>query len=182
MTLHYEVTEKQYIDFNLFHYKNTKIWKFVNVLRFISFIPLIRGTLILVLSNNLEFSERITAFVLGLFVSMFLVCLTFFLFDYIARWSVKVYLKSGKHNDFIGEQTLILSDIGIEEKNSFGSSQTYYSAVEKICHSNDFFLIYIGAIKAIIIPITAFPDDKLQEVFVSLIKQKTGLDVTYFKS
>ena len=127
-------------------------------------------------------SERIAAFVSGLFGSLFLVCVTFILFDFAARWCVKVYLKSGKHNDFIGEQTLTLSDIGIEEKNSFGISQTYYSTIEKICHSDDCLLIYIGAIKAIIIPITAFPDDKQQEDFVSLIKQKTGIDVTYSKS
>ena len=178
MTLNYEVTEKHYIDFNLFHYKNSKIWKFIYVLRFISFIPLIHGTLVLVLNHNIDFSERIGAFISGLLGSVVLIFIMFSLFDFLMRWSVKAYLKSGKHNDFIGEQTLTLTDIGIEEKNSFGSSQTYYSTVEKICRNDDCLLIYIGAIKAIIIPITAFSDDKQQEVFLSLIKQKTGIDIT----
>jgi hypothetical protein len=104
--------------------------------------------------------------------------LAFFLASKFLNWiGIKLQLRSGKKNDFIGNSTLFLNDDFIENANSSITSQVKYSSVEKICFGYNCFFLYIGAIKAIIVPVSAFTDDSIKQKFLYLLKQKTGLDV-----
>ena len=213
MTLNYEVTEKHFIDFNVFHTKiHSELSKPKNfgklgvVIRVLCLIPLIYiliSSLLYINSNiyyDVSFYARMAGLAVWVVLSILIFFCAFFLIGFVIKllgplldflldplfapfigWAVKAELKSGKHNDFIGEQTLTLNDSGIEEKNPYGMNLVYYSSVEKIYYYNNCFFIYVGAIKAILVPVTAFSDDKQQENFLELLKQKTGIDVTYPK-
>jgi len=92
----------------------------------------------------------------------------------LIRNSVKKYIREGKSNDFIGRQKLTLKDDCIEEISNTTTSRTKYSAVERIEYDKNCIYIYIGALKAILIPLSAFLDLEQKNKFMDFLKQKTG--------
>lgn len=95
----------------------------------------------------------------------------------VVRLLVKLMLRDGKRNDFIGKQTLTMHDEYIEDENSATSSQTKYTAVEKICYGYGCYYIYIGSMKAFVIPEASFSSEMQKQDFLSLLARKTGLEV-----
>jgi len=179
MKIDYTVTEKDFVHFNLYHVKNSKWGKWLFAPPFLLAIVIIIHFLFR--DNGFGILHTI------IFIAMFAILMGILfmlmnpLFDWCMKWLVKMELKRGKHNDFIGPQTLTLQDEFLEDGNSHMTSQIKYSSIEKICCDYDCFFIYIGAIKAILVPLACFTDDVQKQAFLDLLKQKTGLDVIYSK-
>jgi len=179
MKIDYTVTEKDFVHFNLYHTKNSKLAKWFILLPFLTALVII--TRFIFRDNGFDILHTILFIATSAILMGVLFMLINPLFDWSMKWLVKMELKGGKHNDFIGPQTLTLHDEFLEDGNSHMTSQIKYSSIEKICCDYDCFFIYIGAVKAILVPLTCFTDDAQKQAFLTILKQKTGLDVAYAK-
>ena len=179
MTIHYEVTEQDYVNFCLYHINNSKSGKRLNmvmyrIIPFVFFlIPLVR-----LLSNLANLSEVLIP-LLGSFIIAAVGALAFLLSIRLTRTPIfklfaKMQLKEGKSNDFIGKQTITLHDDCIEDANAHMSTRINYSSVEKLCIGYDCLFIYIGAVKGIILPLRSFTDMAQKNDFMHLLKQKSN--------
>ncbi|SHN52048.1 YcxB family protein [Desulfovibrio litoralis] len=173
MTIHYKVSEQDYINFNIDHYNNMKsqknkrfVYGVILLMFFFLFLPFLND-------NSLSLVEIIS--------SVFFLIAWFIFFPKIInvfiRKSVREYIKNGKANDFIGNQTILLADDYIETLNATTQSRIQYAAVERICTGNQLFYIYVGSVKALIIPFSAFENEEIKNSFFEIIHQKTGLNV-----
>ena len=185
MTIHYEVTVQDYINFNLYHMETSKSGKRLHILMFrvapLLFI-LISFARFITLRQRINAGE-ISTYLTGLIVITVMGVLVYFLFLKLIytpsiKWYVKLALKDGKSNDFIGPQTITLHDDYIEDTNAHMTTRINYSSVEKLCRGYNCLFIYIGAVKGIIIPLRSFSDSIQKEKFATILKQKTGLNRT----
>ena len=182
MTVHYEVTEQDYVNFCLYHINASKSGKRLSmvmyrIIPFVFFlIPLVR-----LLSNLSNLSEVLVPLLGSFFIAVigalaFLVSVKLTRTPLI-RLSAKMQLKDGKSNDFIGPQTITLHEDCIEDTNAQMATRINYSSIEKLCIGYDCLFIYIGALKGIIMPLRSFADMAQKNEFIHRLKQKTGLDV-----
>lgn len=172
LEIQFNVTEQDYVYFNIDHYFSSGALKWQRIL--LKFAPpVLFFALTFVLEGfKLSIGNVIAAFI---FFSLWIV-----LFPKIMEKSMSkvtlAYVKSGKANDFIGPQTLKLTDSHIEEHNAGITSQIQYSTVERVFSGHGLLYIYIGAVKAIILPVSAFPDEEGKKAFLQLLSNKTGQD------
>ena len=177
MTIHYDVTEKDYINFNLYHWKTSKSGRRLNA--FMMLLPLFMfGAMVWMTLRRAAVSEEIAAALAGHIIVAAIMALVLFLlikltFRPAIRLQARMQLRDGKANDFIGEQTITLHDEHFEDGNMYMMSRISYSAVEKIGCTQDYLFVYIGAIKAIIIPKRCFASAAEREDFLALLRQKT---------
>ena len=175
MTIQYDVTEKDFINFNLYHWKTSKSGKKLSI--FTLLLPLFMFVVMLWMTlRRAAVSEEIAAALPGHIVVAAVLALIFFVliklsFRPALRMQAKMQLRDGKSNDFIGEQTIMLHDDFILDENKHMSSRINYSAVEKIGCGYDCLFIYIGAMKAIILPLRCFADPSQQESFIAMLTQ-----------
>lgn len=172
MTIEYEVTEQNYLDFNHDHYKNIKSLRAYQTFLRLSIPALMFSQLFLYPVNTLK--------ILMLSVGISLLWIVFEprFFKILTERSARRMLKSGKANDFIGEQKLTLAENCIESYGNGVSSNVDYANVEQVCTGHGQYYVYIDAIKALIIPPSAFKDNSEKNAFFELLKLKTGADVS----
>ena len=185
MTIHYDVTEHDYINFNLYHLKTSKSGKMLHMFVYriapliFFIIPILR--IITLRANAEEIPPRIiiSFFVAVLGAVLYYVSLKLAYIPML-KWLAKAQLKDGNSNDFIGPQTITLHDDYVEDTNTHMTTRINYSAVEKICCGYNCLFIYIGAVKGIIVPLRSFANTAEKDEFVHLMKQKTGLSKLYY--
>lgn len=176
--LDYEISEKDYINFKIYHMSNLKSTKIANIICFVFLSLFLFVEPFLTLLNDPGVEHKWAAFIILLLAALTgSFVLVYLLYKFSMKINLKKHLKSGKHNDFVGSQTIVLHDEFIEGFDKYSSSKASYAAVEKICFAFNYFFIYIGAIKAIIVPLSAFSGDGQKKDFLDFLKQKTGLDV-----
>ena len=183
MTIHYEVTVQDYVNFNLYHLEISKSGKIIRMLMILLPLSLFVMPFLRLISRRGNADEML-GHVIAVIIVAAVSSLTFYLFlrltyTPLIKWQAKMQLKDGKANDFIGEQVLTLHDDYIEGTNAQMTSRINYSAIEKICYGYDCYFIYIGAVKAIIVPHRCFTDSPQRDAFIANLKQKTGHDVMY---
>ena len=177
MTIHYYVTENDFINFNLYHWRTSKSGKKLRI--FSLMLPLLMfGAMLWITLRRAAVSEAIAAALAGHIVVAAVLALILFLFIKLSlrpaiRLQAKMQLRDGKFNDFIGEQTITLHDDFFEDGNIRMMSRINYSTVEKICCGYGCLFIYIGAMKAIILPLRCFGDASQKESFMALLISKT---------
>ena len=169
MTIEYNVSEQDYLNFNLFHLNNSKQMKNTK-------LALKYGTVILCLVLLLVlFWGQIAAQIAGGVVIIIWIAVFSKFWDYLAKQTVKKQINEGKANDFIGPQKLTLKDDCIEEVSINSTTTVQYTAVERIEYGYECIFVYVGAIAAYIIPNSAFTDTEQRNKFTSILKEKTGI-------
>ncbi|MCL2488637.1 MAG: YcxB family protein [Oscillospiraceae bacterium] len=175
MTIHYTVTERDYINFNLHHMNHSTINRILNILIILLPAFLVFRTLTENPTEHDDSAEKIIFYVVLVLTMAFFSALFYLLIKYSVVFFLKMQLKSGKKNDFIGGHTLTLYEDVLEESNAAMSSRIAYSAIEKIhCDYNCYF-IYIGAVKALVVPTSAFECREHHEAFLAQLWHKTGI-------
>lgn len=168
MTIEYDVTEQDYLNFNLYHAGHSRYSKNQ------TFMLRYGAALLMLLAFFVLYRGSMLAVAIGIvFVIMWIVLFPKY-YEGLIKRSVKKMISEGKNNDFIGHQRLTLKDDCIEEATRDSTSATKYSAVEKLCYGYDCIYVYIGALKAFIIPVTAFTDEAQRNEFINTLKEKIG--------
>lgn len=169
MTIHYTITEQDYIAYNLFHYGQSRSVKRTLLLLRVLF------PLMVILMAFLY--SRINMFYLVIAVVFSIVW--FFLYPYFFRRSltrgVKRVMKEGKVNEFIGEKSLTLGDTHVLFQEGRGNTEFMYEAMERIASDQERLYLYFGTITACIVPFSAFQTAEDKEQFMRLLEEKTGI-------
>lgn len=174
LIIKYNVSEQDYINFNIDHFYNSEKMKSIRVL--LKFMPIVSVFIILYIIEGFAFLIP-NIVVTVIFAFLWIVLYPKVMTNSLSKTTLK-FIKEGKANDFIGQQSIELTEDYIEDSNSSIVSKIKYSTVERISFGHDLFYIYIGAIKAIVIPVSAFKDKEQQNDFFKILSKKTGLDIS----
>jgi len=174
MTIEFYITEKDYINFNLFHlYHSKSIKLFLSIIRYGVPVIVLLWNLFWVIIENSGFLVLVPYCVLMILWIIFIPKLT----ESINKSTVRKQIREGKRNDFIGWQRITLHEDYIGEAAVNITSNINYEAIERIGQGYGCIYIYIGAIKSFIIPLSAFTDINHKIMFMNFIEHKTGIKI-----
>ncbi len=153
--LNYTVTEKAYLDFNMYHVLNSpylrKQAKLLRVLPPLILVFLFVGDLFLWAGPGRRFPPLFPAAVIGLAILWFTAYQAYYRKSMEKR--LKGYIREGNGQEFLGEQSLELLDDRIRTVEKNGVRETPYHVVEKLVENEGCLYIFIGAMTAIIVPL-----------------------------
>ena len=167
------VSEEDYLNFNLYHSYHSKQAKYIRLFsRYVCAVIFLLFYYTLALRNN---NLLVYNIIIGLIIPVLWVILFPKYYDNRVKKITKKHISEGKNNDFIGMQRLTLNDDSIEEVSVNSIINTKYNAIEKIAYGYNSYYIYTGAIKAFIVPISAFKNEEQKNDFLAFLLNKTGL-------
>ncbi len=167
MELNYNITKQDYVDLNLDYFnKNAMVQKSVTMLRIACvIIVLLGGTTLMFLLKSLT-PVSVTAYAL-------LAAVCFFLTPWYSKRkvvkNVDRILARSNNKQLCGEKTFILSDTGFELKGENEDTKYKYESVKRTSTDANHYFIFVDDYSALIIPFSAFKDDKQKEEFYSKI-------------
>lgn len=178
MKFTFDLTEQDYLDFNMFVIKNYKMYQRQLLVFQIIFT-------IIPLAERLYFfitkPENLKANVVMLFVMVILSVLFFKFFPKVfnaltLRRAKALLFKEGKNN-ILGERTIEFGEDKIYSKTIYTESFTDYKMITKTDFSNTAFYIFTLPAMAIIIPFRVFSSREEKDAFIVFLYSK--LDEVY---
>ena len=167
MKLKYNLTEEDYINFNIAHMKNSKSLKRTMMInRFLT--PLIFLVMPFVLDeiSNISFWYWAVIFVLTYILWVVLYEKNVYKIN-IKR--IRKMLEEKRNERLIGERILEIDGENIRIINDRGENIIYIKSIKNIIENDEYIFIYINSISAIIIPIKVFKSIEDKELFKSLL-------------
>ncbi|MEH7253690.1 YcxB family protein [Neobacillus niacini] len=160
MEIKYNLTEEDYVKFNLFHIKNSdSASKSLNMQRYsIPFIYLI----VAYLFSNLADIPFLYAFIPFLFVGILWVVFYPKYFQNRIISQTKKMIREGKNEGLLGEHTMLLTEEGIVDTNPTGETKVKWSGIIKMKEDQANLYLYNSSVSAYILPKREFKD--LEEV------------------
>lgn len=150
LKIHYELTEEDYLHFNLFHIKHSKTaMNSLNLQRFLT--PVFFIIVAFIFSKIGDMSVVFPLIVFGLISVVWVIYYPKYFYNLVMRQSKKM-LKEGKNDGLLGQQQMTLSEEGIVYVTSNGESQVKWSGVKKIEEDSDYFYLYNSSVSAYILP------------------------------
>lgn len=156
MQIEYTLTEKDYIDFNLFHLKiSTTMKKSV-------FVQRLLGPIVYLLA--IPVAHFITQISIWYWTLIFSVMSIFAYILYPRQMTKKVERKISKmlqedeNNSLLGRQVIIIDEDQLLVKTAYEEKISRWSGINKITRSDQHIFIYNSSVSAYIIPNTAFTD------------------------
>ena len=167
MKIKYNLTENDYINFNICHMRNSKaLRKTIMINRFL--VPLIFLLMPFILYNisDIPFSYWAITFILIyiLWVSLY----EKYVYR-INRKRIKRMLEEKSNNGLIGERILEIDEENIKITNNSGESKFSIKTIKDIIEDKEYIFIYINSVAAIIIPLEVFKDKEDKERFKKLL-------------
>lgn len=150
MEIRYRLTEEDYVNFNMFHVKNSKsARRMLNVQRFV--------TPIIFLAFAYIFSNIADASLFGLLITFSIAGVLWILFypAYFYRVimrNAKKMIKDGNNEGLLGEHHLVMTEEGIVDSTSFGETKVSWLGIKDFQEDSGYFYLYNSAVSAYIIP------------------------------
>lgn len=170
MEISYQLTEKDFLDFNIHHAKNSShIQKSILIQR-------ISGPIIFLIAPF--FATKQSGITIWYWFVLFgIVSIIWFIFypKYIyweiSRKTMKI-IKEGENKNILGEKTIVLTSENIIETGLSNEEKIKLNSIQKIEETEDHLFIYISSMSAFIIPLRAFEDSKSKDEFIKKIKEQ----------
>lgn len=150
MELNYKITEQDYIDFNVFHAKNSKaVKKQVTTQRILVPIMYIVLSILAAVFLDMPF--------LVIFIPFLLVGILWYLYypayfyRLVKRNSTKM-MREGKNDAVIGLHKMIFTNEGLREISPRGEMTVSWSGIEELVEGETGFYLYNSGMSALIIP------------------------------
>jgi small-conductance mechanosensitive channel len=150
MEINFNLTEEDYIHFNLYHIKNSKsAIRSLNVQRFLTPVFFILLSYILSLAGDTPFIELFIAF----FITSILWILFYpkYFYSSITR-RIKKMFREGKNGDLLGKHVLSMTDEGLVESRSNGQTKLNWSGIISLKEDKQYFYLYNSSVSALILP------------------------------
>ena len=150
MNIHYELTEEDYIHFNLYHIKNSKMGKRSLMLqRIVSpFMFIIIAYLFAKIGNQPFLPLLLTFSVLSIIWIMYY---PKYFYSLIAR-NTKKMIKEGKNDDLIGNHKMKLTKEGLVDTTANKETKVTWSGITSIEEDDGYFYLYNSSVSAYILP------------------------------
>jgi hypothetical protein len=150
MEIKYHLTEADYIQFNMFHIKNSEaMMGAVKKQRFY--------TPIFYIACSFLFSKILAIPFLYAFVPFFILSLLWVVFyEKYFFWRVikqtRKMIKEGKNTSILGDHQMVLSEEGIVDKTINGETKVNWSGINELKEDENYFFLYNSAISSYIVP------------------------------
>ena len=150
MEIDYHLTEEDYLNFNMFHVKNSKaVRETLNMQRFLTPIIFIIASFVLPKVGSISF--------LGVFITFLVVSILWVIFypryfySYVIRGTKKM-MKEGKNDGLLGKHHMILSEYGIIDSTSNGETKVTWSGIKTLSEDKQNIYLYNSSVSAYILP------------------------------
>ncbi len=142
-----KMTKEDYIEFNMFHYENSKtIMKSILLERVVG--PII-FMLFTVVTGKLDDIIYMTVFItLSVLWFAFLPKYMW----YIMKKRTNKLIEENKEGDLFSEKHIIIDDLGIHYESKSSSGTYNWNSVIKVCDTEKALYIYVSSIQAVVIP------------------------------
>ena len=150
LKIDYNLTEEDYLNFNLYHAKNSKtVAKSLLIQRFLSPIIFLIAAFIFSWIDDVSLvGSLITFSIIGI---LWIVYYPKYFYRLIIRNSKKMF-KEGKNDGLLGEHCMMLSDEGIVDANPNGETKVKWAGIKRFEEDDKYLYIYNSAVSAYIIP------------------------------
>ncbi|MCZ2256932.1 YcxB family protein [Sporosarcina sp. G11-34] len=150
MKIDYSLTEEDYLEFNLFHAKNSEaVSKSLMLQRFLSPIVFIIAAFTFSWVGDISLLASLIGFS---FISILWIVYYPKYFYYLLMKNSKKLLKEGKNDGLIGERYMTLSEQGIIDVSSNGETKVNWAGIKSIQEDTNHYYLYNSAVSAYIIP------------------------------
>ena len=167
MELHYDITEQDYIDFNLNYYSNNAVvQRSIMVTRISAAVIVLAGGTAL-----MYFVHSLTLVSILVYVVLAAVCF-FGTPWYMKRRVVKNVgriLRHAKNKQLCGPKTLLLRENEFELKGENEDTVYQYEAVQRTATDENHYYIYVDEFSAVIVPFSAFVEEGQKKAFYDRI-------------
>jgi YcxB-like protein len=150
MEINYNLTEEDYLNFNMFHVKNSKVVKrTLNMQRFLTPIIFIVASFVLSKVGSMSF--------LGVFITFLVVSILWIIFypryfySYVIR-NTKKMIKEGKNDGLLGEHRMVLSEDGIIDSTSNSETKVTWLGIKTLSEDRQNIYLYNSSVSAYILP------------------------------
>ncbi|CAM3114981.1 YcxB family protein [Filibacter tadaridae] len=150
MEVYYNLTEEDYINFNLYHVKNSKTGnRALKLQRFLSPLFFIVIAYIYSIMSGIPF--------LPLFITFLVMSILWILFypkyfySLIAR-NTKKMIKEGKNDGLLGNHHLKITEEGLVDTSSHKETKVSWSGITRFKEDDSYFYLYNSSVSAYILP------------------------------
>ncbi|AFS78803.1 hypothetical protein Curi_c17960 [Gottschalkia acidurici 9a] len=156
MELNINITEDDYVNFNIINYRNSK--ELIKRSRLMRFLPIIFFMILpLFLSNHIPLWYRYI---------WFIIASIFYVFYYpkseerSIRKLARKMISEDKKGSILGERKIIIDETGVKTINTNDESITRWNGIEKVLVDKNYILIYNSPVSAYILPIRELAEEK----------------------
>lgn len=166
MEFNFEVTEEDYIKFNLYHYENSPLQKRTyNLLRYL--VPLLASAPIYAIGTSILKQPKIYWIVIAvLFIAVWIITYPNQYKKLLIKQTKKM-LKEGDNSSLFGKKTMLIDENNIKVYSESTSETVSRKSIKAVKVYDDMILIYLSGITAHIIPRRYLNDESKN----SLIKE-----------
>lgn len=168
MKLEFNITEEDYINFNIHHMDISKTYR-RTIFKQRYIVPIIFLIVPFVLD---KISKIPFSYWMAIYGGLYIIWACFYK-KYIiwkVKKSIKKKLNEGNNNGVLGEKTFEICEDEIIETSEFSKSSTNIKSVEDIFINEEYIYIYINHMQAYIVPIRAFINEKGKKEFIENMK------------
>jgi len=150
MIMKYNLTEDDYLKFNLFHIKNSKTHnRTINTQRFVTPIFLIIFAFLFSLIPGTYFQV--------LFIITVVICIMWLIFYpkyyyYLVIRNAKKMIREGKNDGILGEHILNLNEAGLIDTTLNGETKVNWTGIKVFKEDDDNFYLYNSSVSSYVIP------------------------------
>ncbi|GIN73916.1 hypothetical protein J14TS2_43910 [Bacillus sp. J14TS2] len=150
MEITYNLTEEEYLRFNLFHVKNSNsVKRALNIQRFL--IP------VLFIVCSYFFSKTTDMSLFWLFIPFLLISILWVIFypKYFYRFVIrntKKLIREGKNEGLLGEHRMTLSEEGIVDTTPNKETKVTWSGIQSLKEDEQAIYLYNSSVSAYILP------------------------------
>lgn len=150
MQIKYSLTEEDYINFNLFHMKNSKTaMNALKVQRLL--IPIVYMAVAYVFARVLDGSYILSFSIFGVMGVLWIIFYPKYHYNFVLR-QVKKMIKEGKNEGLLGEHLMTISEEGVHDANPQGETKVSWSGIQDMKEDEYNLYLYNSAVSAYILP------------------------------
>lgn len=167
MKITFELTEDDYINYNIDHSKQSEsVKRSLLIQRFMG--PAIFVIAPFIITQFTDIPLWYWLLVFGVASILWFIFYPKYFRGEIAR-RVKKMLEEGNNENLFNQRSLELTSDGITEKSSIGKSHIHWAKINHLEETADYFYIYISSVSAHIVPKRVFGSLREQENFAQII-------------
>lgn len=167
MELKFEITEEDYINFNLYHADSSKAHKnSYNLLRYV--IPLLCSVLMYAIGTIAFKQPKVYWIIIALLFLLVWIITYPKQYKSLIKRTTKKVLKDGDNSSIFGHKTMVIDEDNIKVISETSTEITSKESVKEVKIYNDIILIYLSGFTAHIVPTRYLTEETKKQLLVEL--------------
>lgn len=170
MKIDFQLTVEDYIEFNTEFIKSSETMKkSMFIYRYVVSLMFLVAPFVFSRITEIPF-----LFWMGSFVIAYILWVVFYPRRIIKITEKRILkmLEEADNSEFIGEQSLSLTEDGIEKKSKVSEQKIDWISVQRITETKNLIIVYVSAVSAYIIPVRFFSSAEEKDEFLEILNSK----------